>query len=69
MKDFVRVTFDSARCRQELAALRNLLDSKQELEEATDIKPFFEAHQQLSVFLGCYAPILTHFDLLAFQGR
>jgi hypothetical protein len=67
MKDFVRVRFDPARCRQELVAFRNMLESKQELEEATDIKPFFEVHQQLSVFLGCYAPTLTHYDLLAFQ--
>ncbi len=67
MKEFLRVTFDPARCRQDLVAFRQLLESKQELEEATDIKPFFESHQQLSVFLGSCAAPITRFELLAFQ--
>lgn len=39
MKEFLRVAFDPNRCRQDLAAFRDLLAARQELEEAADIKP------------------------------
>jgi hypothetical protein len=67
MKEFVRIEFDLARCRQELAAFRALLDSKEELEEGGDIKPFFESHLQLPVLLGSYCWGYAHMDLVSFQ--
>jgi Domain of unknown function (DUF4263) len=67
MKEFLHVDFDPMKCRLELAEFRTLLASKQDLEEATDIKPFFESHLQLASFVGCYGPDITHYELLAFQ--
>jgi hypothetical protein len=67
VKDFIRVEFSPQRCREELAAYRALLDSKPDLEERADIKPFFEAHPHLSAFLGSYTWSLAHFELIAFQ--
>jgi hypothetical protein len=56
MKEFVSVSFDLQRCQEELAAFRTLLDGKQELEEAADIKPFFETKHQLAALIGpCYS--------------
>ncbi len=67
MKEFSRIEFDPAQCRQELAAFRALLECKEELEEGTDIKPFFEEHIQLSALLGTYHWGYAHMDLVAFQ--
>jgi hypothetical protein len=67
MKEFLHIQFDHGHCRQELAALRDLLAAKKELEENADIKPFFEAHPQLAVFLGSYAWSIARFGLLAHQ--
>ncbi len=67
MKDFFRIRFDDAQCRQELAAFRSLLDEKKELEENADIKPFFETHRQLAAFVGSCSSDLIQFDLLAYQ--
>jgi hypothetical protein len=69
MKEFLQIRFDPVQCRQELDALRDLLAAKQELEENADIKPFFESHQQLAAFLGCYAWSQTRFGLLAYQNQ
>ena len=52
MKEFLTVPFDLEQCRAELAAFRALLDGKEELEEAADIKPFFEARPQLAALIG-----------------
>ena len=52
MKDFNRLAFDQAQCGNDLAAFRDLLAARSELEESTDIKPFFEARPQLALFLG-----------------
>ncbi len=68
MKEFTRIRFDLEQCLRDLAAFRVLLDSKEELEEGTDIKPFFENHHQLSACIGsCYGWDVLNCDLLAFQ--
>ncbi len=67
MKEFLKVSFNPQQCSQEILALRNLLQSKTDLAENQDLKPFFESHQQLAVFLGTYSPSLLQFDLLSFQ--
>jgi hypothetical protein len=67
MKEFSKITFDLDQCRASLAAFRRLLDSKEELDENADIKPFFEAHVQLSGLLGVYSWSYAHMDLVAFQ--
>jgi hypothetical protein len=59
VKDFFHSPFDRDRCRQELRAFRSLLDSKQELRENTDIKPFFEANRFLSAFPGPRGPFIA----------
>jgi Domain of unknown function (DUF4263) len=67
LKDFLNLTFDPRQCRQEVLALRTLLDSQPELEENRVLKPFFEAHHQLTLFLGSFSPEMDQFDLVAFQ--
>src|SRR5262245_38557685 len=67
MKEFSKIPFDLEQCRRELAAFRLLLDTKEELEENADIKPFFETHLQLSALLGLYHWGFAHMDLVAFQ--
>jgi hypothetical protein len=67
MKEFLRISFDAKQCRRELADFNQLLQGKRELEETADIKPFFQAHQQLAAFLGSCAPTITRYDLLAHE--
>jgi hypothetical protein len=67
MKEFSKIPFDVERCRGELAAFRLLLEGKEELDENTDVKPFFEGHHQLSALLGLYSWGYAHMDLVAFQ--
>lgn len=67
MKDFLAIQFDVARCAEELRDFRRLLDSKKELEEGADIKPFFEAHSHLSALLGAFHWSNSRWDRIAFQ--
>src|SRR6266851_501325 len=67
MKEFLRIEFDPVACRRELEAFRTLLGNQEELEENADIKPFFDEHQQLAVFLGSSSWAIAHYDLLAYQ--
>lgn len=55
-KEFKQITFDPIKCRAEITELNALLESKAELSERHDIQPFFKCHEQLSAFLGSYAP-------------
>jgi hypothetical protein len=67
VKDFLSVSFDPKRSREEVLEFRALLDSKGELEENRDIKPFFESHHQLAVLLGSFSRDLIRYDRLSFQ--
>jgi hypothetical protein len=67
MKEFTRHAFDPVAGRRGLDALRDLLAAKAELEEAADIKPFFEAHPQVALLLGAFGWNPVRCDLLAFQ--
>jgi hypothetical protein len=67
MKEFISISFDLKRCQEELAAFRALLDGKQELEEATDVKPFFETKHQLAALIGPCCSRMRRCDLIAFQ--
>lgn len=67
MKDFDDHAFDAVECRRDLAELKNLLDSSDNLGEQSDILPFFQSHRNLSALLGSYNPNLTRFDLIAFE--
>ncbi len=68
MKEFTQLPFDRGECVRDLIAFRGLLEAKAELEENADVKPFFEAHPQLALFIGsAYAPDVSACDLLSFQ--
>ena len=67
MKTFRSHQFDQAACRNELDAFKFLLDSKQELNETADVRPFFERNQHLAAFIGFYHPGIVDFDLVADQ--
>lgn len=68
MKEFRQAAFDPAECMRSMEAYRVLLDSKAELEEATDIKPFFGSHTQLVALMGKhYGGEAGVYDLVAPQ--
>lgn len=67
MKDFLRISFDAPQCWRELHAFRELLDNRAELREAADIKPFFDAHRNLSALIGSLWWEIKQFDLLSYQ--
>jgi hypothetical protein len=67
MKEFRKVSFDLGTCQADLAAFRALLAGKAELEEAADIKPFFETRPQLAALIGSSAVMMRRCDLVAYQ--
>lgn len=67
MKEWLVIQHNLEQCRRELKLFRELLDSKTDLEEARDVKPFFEAHQQLAVYLGSYDYHISRYDRLAYE--
>jgi hypothetical protein len=56
MKELVDIVFDPAKVQRELTAFRRLLESKANLSERDDLLPFFKKRQQLSAFIGTFAP-------------
>ena len=56
MPDVRKVVLDADKCRAEINGLGHLLASKADLSETGDIQPFFRSHDQVSAFLGTYAP-------------
>ena len=56
MKEFKTIVFDPAKCRKELSQFKKLLDSKKPLVERKELQPFFRSREQLTAFLGTYAP-------------
>jgi hypothetical protein len=67
MKEFTKVQFDPAQCRNELDRLRTLLDSKPALSERDDLLPFFRKSPQLAAFIGTRFPNIGPADRLAYE--
>lgn len=67
MKQFIELRFNLGDCQRELNEFRQLLDSKSDLSEQNDIRPFFAARPQLSALMGTYAPEVGLADLLAYE--
>jgi len=69
MKSFMPLAFDLVKCREEIGEFGALLQSQKELDEEKDIRPFFEAHHQLSGWIGVCGPMFGSCDRLAFQHQ
>jgi hypothetical protein len=67
MKKLEEISFDYARCREQVAELQNLLQSKTELHESKDVLPFFRARQQMAVLLGMFNPRIGWWDRIAWE--
>ena len=67
MKRFSTLNFDTRICRQQVAELKQLLQSRQSLSELDDIIPFFKARQQLSALVGSYHAKIIVPDRIAFE--
>jgi hypothetical protein len=67
MKRFIEVSFDPPQCRRELTEFGDLLRSRADLRERSEIQKFFRERKQLSSFLGTYAPQVGPANLLAFE--
>ena len=67
MKDFLPIELDPVKARVELMEFDRLLRSKSDLDENTDIKPFFEARHNLSALIGGVGSMLPDCDRIAFQ--
>jgi hypothetical protein len=66
-KNLEEIVVDPARCRTELAAFKQLLDSKSDLAERADIQAFFKKRKQLAALIGVYSGDIGPADLLAFE--
>ena len=68
MKEFTRIRYNRDECLRHLDEFRALLDSRAELEEQADVKPFFDERPQFSALVGTtYAPEACSCDLVAAQ--
>ncbi len=67
MKTFSPHQLDIAKCQQELTELKNLLNSKTELDERNDVLPFFRTRSNLSSFISTYVNDIANPDRLAFE--
>lgn len=65
MKDFIDPCFDPMTCRQQLDEFRVLLDDSEELQEQTDLLPFFRERTHLSAFMASYHPDVCRYDRFA----
>lgn len=67
MKNFTAITFDPKICNDELIKFKDILDSKDELEEAKDILPFFKNAKHLSLMIGSIYPEIIVPDQSAYE--
>jgi hypothetical protein len=67
MKAFTNIVFDPAKCRRELTAFGKLLQSKEKLGERKELQGFFKARQQLTAFIGTFAPDIGPAKQLAYE--
>src|SRR5262245_37410696 len=67
MKDFKEVVYDPAKVSKELKELDTLLKSKPSLSERDDLQTFFKKRDQLSAFLGTFAPNIGPATHLAYE--
>lgn len=65
MKTLERFSLNLPKCKEELLAFKDLLDSRQTLSERDDILPFFKANKHLAALIGSYNPRINSFDRLA----
>jgi antiviral defense system Shedu protein SduA len=66
-KEFTRITFDPAKCREEAERLRDLLGTNVDLQERKQVIPFFKECLHLSAFLGSCHPDIVRYDLVAHE--
>ena len=67
LKQFDSQRFDPGQCQLELDAFKTLLDNNNDLGETEHIRPFFETHPDLAVFIGELAYGIIEYDLIAHQ--
>ena len=67
MKEFHAVSFDPDKCRAEIDAFGELLQSKDKLEERKDIQHFFKQRRQISAFLGTFTSDIGPANLVAYE--
>lgn len=67
MKAFRKHVFNPTECKTQIGAFRTLLNSRSDLLENDDIRPFFEHNTQIAAFIGSYVSNIVNFDLVADQ--
>jgi hypothetical protein len=67
MKAFEPFAFDENRCRREVAELRDLLASNNDLKERDDILPFFRQRPHLAAACAFPNPSFLRCDLIAWE--
>lgn len=65
MKKLEEFKFNFKECQDELIKFKNLLDSKQVLQESQDILPFFKENKNLIAFLGTFVGNTLKVDRIA----
>ncbi|MBB6004468.1 Shedu anti-phage system protein SduA domain-containing protein [Arcicella rosea] len=68
MKDFREINIDWKAVEKELLTLENLLTTYQELEESSQLLPFFKQSPNLSALIGkCYFPDLAEINRISYE--
>lgn len=65
MKNLEEFTFNLKNCQDELKKFKDLLDSKESLEEAKDVLPFFKENKNLIAFFGTFVGSTLKVDRMA----
>lgn len=67
MKTFAPVVFDKDQCLVELTEYKSLLDSKSDLDEKSEIQPFFKRSINLSLMISSFYTEIIDVDKYAFE--
>jgi hypothetical protein len=67
MKKFIEITVNINEVKNEILEYKHFIDSSDELNEKSQILPFFRSHYQLSAYLASYHPKISRIDRLAFE--
>jgi len=67
MKAFNNPHFNPQICKRELDEFKELLSARTNLQERTDILPFFKQRKHLSTYIGTFVTNMKSFDQIAYE--
>ncbi|MBI1918891.1 MAG: DUF4263 domain-containing protein [Planctomycetes bacterium] len=67
MKKLETIAFDYPRCQKQVEEFQAWLAGKDELSEHKDVRPFFQAREQMAVLFGMFNPRISWADRIAWE--